>query len=118
MIDKKNAIVIARKTDEELEKSNTTGESAVYNRPTLTKVFDGMTVLEVGKDKVLESTLKAIGTFNKDIHKGYDTFEKDYQWVLYHFKGSFLTIEQATEKYKELETTTLKEGTITYMSKR
>ena len=117
-IDKKNVVVIARKKNEELEKSQKTGTAPVYNRPVLTKVYEGMTILELGEDKVLESKLVSIGTFNKDIHKGYDLTEKEYGWVLSHLSGVYLTVEEATKKYRELENLTTKENTIIYMSKR
>lgn len=114
-IDKKNVIVIAR-TNKELQISNTTNHAATLNRPVLTKVFDGMTVLELGEDKVLESKVNTIGTFEKNRHKDWDD-GKDYQWVLYHYKGNILTLEEAFAKYKDLDKFPTKEGAITYFNK-
>lgn len=115
-IDRKNVIVIGR-TNKDLERSQLKREAVVFNRPVLTKVFEGMTVLELGDDKVLESKLYSIGTFDKKIHKDWDSDGKEYQWVLYHLNAKTLTLEDAFAKYKDLEKHIAKDGTITYMSK-
>ena len=119
-IDRKAVAVIARRDNKEVDISDTTFQAATYNRPLLTKVFEGMTLLEVGEDVVLESKINSMGVFNNSLQSKYEpdiSDGKEYQWVIYHIKGHKLTVEEARKKYKELETTTLKEGMVTYIRK-
>ena len=117
LIDKRNVAVIARRTDAEIEVSHKSGHAPTFTRPALTKVFERMTVLELGETKVLESNLSAIGRYENNLNKEWATNAKEYEWVLYHTKGKVLTIEEANAKYKELEKLSPKEGNLTYMSK-
>jgi hypothetical protein len=117
LIDRKNVVVIARKTNAEIDASNKSGHSLTFTRPALTKVFEGMTVLELGEDKILESSLSAIGRFEKNMHKDWNADDRGYEWVLYHKKGKTLTIEEARAKYKDLDKLVAKEGVITYLNK-
>ena len=68
-----------------------------------TKVFERMTLLELGETKVLESTLSAIGRYEDNLNKEWKTDSKEYEWVLYHTKGNSLTMEAAIAKYKDLD---------------
>jgi hypothetical protein len=117
LIDRKNAVVIARKNNQEIEASLSSGHSPTLTRPALTKVFEGMTVLELGEDKVLESSISAIGRFERNTNKDWKFDDMEYEWVIYHTRGKVLTIEEARAKYKELDKLTTKEGSITYFSK-
>jgi hypothetical protein len=118
LIDKRNIILISRKSNEELESSDKTNQSLTYSRPMLTKVFNGMIVLEVGEDKILESSLSVMGRFDSGIQRVWknDT-DKPWEWVLYHKKGKYLTPEEATAKYGDIDSYLGKEGVIVYMPK-
>jgi len=118
LVDRRNLIIIARKSNTELEFSDKTNQSLTYSRPMLTKVFNGMTILEVGEDKVLESNLSVIGRYDRGIQRVWEVGdEKDWEWVLYHKKGKFLTVEEATSKYGDLDKAMGKIGTISYINK-
>jgi D-alanyl-D-alanine carboxypeptidase len=117
LIDRKNVAIIARRTDAEIEASDKSGHSPTFTRPALTKVFEGMTLLELGEDKVLESSLSAFGRFESNMNKDWKDNDRGYEWVLYHRKGKVLTIEQARAKYKDLDKLTTKEGALTYLNK-
>lgn len=116
-IDKKLLIVIPRKNNNEINVSNASGQSATLNRPALTKVFSGMTILEIGDDKVLESTLYMIGRYDANAHKTWKDDDKDWEWVLYHKKGKILTFEEMKNKFGEFDKIDGKCGNITYVSK-
>lgn len=117
LIDRKNIAIIARKNNQEIEASLSSGHSPTFTRPALTKVFEGMTVLELGEDKVLESSLSAIGRFERNMNKDWKFDDKEYEWVIYHNRGKVLTIEEARAKYRDLDKLVAKEGVITYLNK-
>lgn len=116
-IDKKNFILISRKTDKEIEHSNNSGYAATYSRPALTKVFKSMPVLEVGETLVLESKISAIGRYDNVSIKNWGEDNKEWEWAVYHLKGNILTIDEAKKKYGDFDKALGRDGTIVYTPK-
>lgn len=116
-IDKRNFVLISRKTDKEIEHSNNSGYAATYSRPALTKAFKGMYVLEVGETKVLESKLSGIGRYDNTSMKNWGEDNKEWEWAIYHLKGNILTIDDAKAKYGDFDKALGRDGVIVYTPK-
>ena len=116
-LDKKLMVVVARKSNDELTISEKSGYTATVSRPMLTKVFNGMTILEVGEDKILESSLSMIGRYDKNAHKVWNSDAREWEWIMYHKKGKTLSLVEAKTKYGDLERLVGRDGAISYVSK-
>ena len=100
LIDRKNVAIIARRTDAEIEASDKSGHSPTFTRPALTKVFEGMTLLELGEDKVLESSLSAFGRFESNMNKDW---KEEYGGDVQLWDSKFTKpVKKTTEKKRPI----------------
>lgn len=97
------ALLISKRSDDDLETSQSAGYSVTYNCPKLDRIFEGMTYLEVSDDKVLEAKMVRLEKYEKSIHHhwkgpGYKP-DKEWGWAIYHTGGKIISKSMAKEKY-------------------
>lgn len=96
-------LLISKRSNDDLETSQSAGYSVTYNCPKLDRIFEGMTYLEVSDDKVLEARMVRLERYEKLIHHhwkgpGYKP-NKEWGWAIYHTGGRIIDKSIAKEKY-------------------
>ena len=97
------AIVISKRSNEDLEISKSCGYAVMYNCPKMDKIYDGMKYLEVSNDYVLEATITKLEKYEKSIHHhwkgpGYRP-DKTWKWAIFHKDGKLVPRKSAEERY-------------------
>jgi hypothetical protein len=97
------AIVISKRSNEDLDISKNCGYAVMYNCPKMDKIYDGMKYLEVSGDYVLEATITKLEKYEKSIHHhwkgpGYRP-EKTWKWAIFHKDGKLVPRKSAEERY-------------------
>lgn len=85
---KEEMLVISKRSNEDLEKSLRCGYTVTYNKPSLEKVYEGMTLLETSEDKVLIGKFVALRSWDPTVQKDYIPPgyrpDKDWEWSIYN----------------------------------
>lgn len=97
------AIVISKRSNEDLDISKGCGYAVMYNCPKMDKIYNGMRYLEISEDYVLEATITKLEKYEKSIHHhwkgpGYRP-EKTWKWAIFHKDGRIIPRKSAEEKY-------------------
>jgi hypothetical protein len=97
------AIVISKRSNEDLDISKNCGYAVMYNCPKMDKIYDGMKYLEVSNDYVLEATITKLEKYEKSIHHhwkgpGYKP-DKVWKWALFHKNGKIVPRKNVEERY-------------------
>lgn len=97
------ALLISKRSDEDLKTSLSCGYAVTYNCPKKDRLFEGMRYLEVGDNQVLESEVVRIEKYEKTAHHhwkgpGYRP-DKEWSWAIFHKNGSVKSKDEMVEKY-------------------
>jgi len=81
-------LIISKRSNEDLETSLGCGYCVTYNKPSLEKVYKGMTIIETSEDKVLIGKFVTLRSWDPNTHKDYIPPgyrpDKDWEWSIYH----------------------------------
>ena len=98
---KNQCLIISKRSNEDLEISLKCGYSVTYNKPSLQKIYSGMTIIVTSDDKVLMGKFVTLRNWDLNTHKAYTPPgyrpEKDWEWAIYH-KDSELMDRSELEK--------------------
>lgn len=99
---KDEMLVISKRSNEDLEKSLQCGYTVTYNKPSLEKVYEGMTVLETSEDRVLMGKFVALRSWDPAVHKDYIPPgyrpDKDWEWAIYNKDSQILNRSELEEQ--------------------
>lgn len=97
------ALLISKRSDEDLEISKNCGYAVTYNCPKKDRLYEGMRYLEVSDDNVLEAEVLRIERYEKSIHHhwkgpGYRP-DKEWAWAIFHRNGTIKSKVDMVKKY-------------------
>jgi hypothetical protein len=97
------AIVISKRSNEDLDISKNCGYAVMYNSPKMDKIYEGMKYLEVSGDYVLEATISKLEKYEKSVHPhwkgpGYRP-EKTWKWAIFHKNGKITPRKEVEQRY-------------------
>lgn len=98
------ALLISQRSDEDLDISMECGYAVMYNCPSRNKIYEGMTYLEVSKDKVLIGEILKLEKYEKTIHKRWSSIvprfpDKEWRFAIYHKKGRIISRIEAEKMF-------------------
>jgi hypothetical protein len=113
------ALLISKRSDEDLEISLKCGYSVNYNCPSKDKLHVGLRYLEVSDNNVLEGEIVRLEKYEKSIHHhwkgpGYRP-DKEWSWAIYHKNSKIIPRTDAEKKYSNPLKGT--QGGISYIKK-
>lgn len=114
-----SALLISKRSDNDLEISLKCGYSVNYNCPSKDKLHLGLRYLEVSDNNVLEGEVVKLEKYEKSVHHhwvgpGYRP-EKEWCWAIYHKNSKIIPRKDAEKKYSNALKGT--QGGISYLKK-
>ncbi len=99
----KEALLISKRSDEDLELSKSCGYAVTYNCPRKDRLYEGMRYLEVSDGNVLEAEVMRIERYEKSLHHhwkgpGYRP-DKEWAWAIFHKNGKIKPKSEMVKKY-------------------
>lgn len=115
---KKTILEISARSYDDLTLSKECGYAVTYNKPSLTKIYEGMTYIETSDEYVLVADFLRIEKYDKLIHHhwkgpGYRP-NKTWKWALYHRNPKIISREDAEKQFGKLSGV---QGGIGYVTK-
>jgi len=85
---KDQCLVISKRSNIDLEISLKCGYTVTYNKPSLQKVYNGMTIFETSEGAVLISKFVTLRNWDCNTHKDYTPPgyrpDKEWEWAIFH----------------------------------